>query len=100
VPGAYVVLVDWEPVLYVERGGRGLLRVVAERELEQAPGTLSPRLRRALCALASAAREGRTGKLAIERVDGESVLGTPIEGALTELGFSAGPRRLTLRASS
>ncbi len=98
VPGAYVVLVDWEPALYVERGGRGLLILPAQRE--QTPGALAPRIRLALAALASAVREGRTGKLAIERVDGESVLGSPIESALTELGFSAGPRRLTLRAGT
>ena len=95
VPGAYVVLVDWVPALYVERGGRGLLRLLCEPE--QANGTVEPQIAAALSALADAARAGRVGKLAIERVDGEPVLGSPLESVLTELGFSAGPRRLTLR---
>src|SRR5213078_4194585 len=50
VPGAYVVLLDAEPVLYAERGGKGLLPL---RELEDA------RLRPALEALADEVRRGR-----------------------------------------
>jgi ATP-dependent Lhr-like helicase len=96
VPGAYVVLVDWMPALYLERGGRGLLRLSPERE--QPPGVLEPALAAALRALAQAARQGLLGKLAIERVDGEPVLGSAVQSLLIELGFSAGPRRLTLRA--
>jgi ATP-dependent helicase Lhr and Lhr-like helicase len=98
VPGAHVVLVDWEPALYVERGGRGLLTLLPAQE--PIPGRISPRLQTALAALAEAAREGRTGKLAIERVDGEPVLGSALESVLAELGFSAGPRRMTLRVGS
>ncbi len=98
VPGAYVVLVDWVPALYVERGGRGLLRLLGEPE--RAGGTVEPQIAAALAALADAARAGRAGKLAIERVDGEPVLGSALESVLTELGFSAGPRRLTLRVGS
>jgi ATP-dependent Lhr-like helicase len=96
VPGAYVVLVDWAPVLYLERGARGLLRLAGEPE--QAPGAATPVLAVALAALADAARQRLVGKLAIERVDGEPVLGSAIEGALIDVGFSAGPRRLSLRA--
>ncbi|MHB1468600.1 MAG: hypothetical protein ACYCX7_05525, partial [Solirubrobacteraceae bacterium] len=51
----------------------------------------------ALSALAAAARAGRVGRLAIERIDGEPVLGSPFEACLVALGFDAGPRRLTLR---
>ncbi len=98
VPGAYVVLVAGAPVLYLERGARGLLSLAGEPE--QTPGVLAPVLAAALAALADAARQGLVGKLAIERVDGEPVLGSAIEGALIELGFSAGPRRLSLRAGS
>jgi ATP-dependent helicase Lhr and Lhr-like helicase len=97
VPGAYVVLVDWQPLLYMERGGRGLVRLISPAEGEQAD--MQQQVAIALAALAAAGRAGSVGKLAIERVDGEPVLGSPLESTLVELGFSAGPRRLTLHAS-
>ena len=37
-------------------------------------------------------------KLALERIDGEPALTSPLAGALIELGFGSGPRRLTLSA--
>ncbi|HEX2233396.1 MAG TPA: DEAD/DEAH box helicase [Thermoleophilaceae bacterium] len=89
VPGAYVVTLDAEPVLYVERGGRGLL---ALREVEQ------DWLREALEALAAEVRRGRVPRLGIERFDGEPVVGTPAGELLLELGFRQGPRKLTLSA--
>ncbi|HEY2768094.1 MAG TPA: DEAD/DEAH box helicase [Solirubrobacteraceae bacterium] len=90
VPGALVVLVGGDPVLYLERGGRAL-RVL--RDAEDACVPL------ALHALAEHVRAGRAdGRVALERVDGEPVLGTRWEAALTEVGFHAGPRRLTLSA--
>jgi ATP-dependent helicase Lhr and Lhr-like helicase len=90
VPGAAVVLVGAEPVLYLERGGRGL-RAFAGPEEE--------RVGVALAALAEHARAGRLGlRLALERVDGEPLLGTLWEAALERVGFHAGPRRLTLGA--
>jgi ATP-dependent helicase Lhr and Lhr-like helicase len=89
VPGAYVVTLDAEPVLYVERGGKGLL---ALREPEDAW------LGEALGALAGEVRSGRVPRLGIERFDGESVIGSPVGALLIELGFRQGPRRLTLSA--
>jgi ATP-dependent Lhr-like helicase len=89
VPGAYVVTLDAEPVLYVERGGKGLLPL---GELE------GDRLRDALEALAEAVRRGRVPRLGVERFDGESVVGSPAGELLVELGFRQGPRRLTLSA--
>jgi ATP-dependent Lhr-like helicase len=71
----------------VEAGGRGLLSFVTGEPL-----------RRALVALADAVRAGRVRKLELERVDGEPVIGGPSEALLIELGFRAGPRRLTLSA--
>ena len=41
---------------------------------------------------------GRGRKLALERVDGEPVVGSAWEARLIELGFRAGPRKLTLSA--
>ena len=45
-----------------------------------------------------AVRRGRVRKLALERVDGEPVVGSAYEELLIELGFRAGPRKLTLTA--
>jgi ATP-dependent Lhr-like helicase len=84
-PGAYVLLRDGEPVLYVERGGRGVLRLAELDEDE---------LGEALSELSLAAREGPIGKLAIERVDGEPVIGSGLEAILIEAGFRRQPRRL------
>ena len=52
----------------------------------------------ALAALADAVRAGRVGKLALERIDGEPAVASTFARALAELGFQAGPRRLTLSA--
>jgi ATP-dependent Lhr-like helicase len=87
--GAHVVLVGAEPVLYVERGGKGLQVLVAADDARVDP---------ALAGLAAAVRAGRLRRLGIERVDGEPVVGSPYEDRLLELGFRAGPRRLTLTA--
>jgi ATP-dependent helicase Lhr and Lhr-like helicase len=89
VPGAYVVTLDAEPVLYVERGGKGML---ALRQPDD--GWLRP----ALEALADAVRRGRIPRLGLERFDGEPVVGSQVGGLLIELGFRQGPRRLTLSA--
>ena len=48
-------------------------------------------------ALADAVRRGRVPRLGVERFDGEPVVGSPA-GALIELGFRQGPRKLTLSA--
>jgi ATP-dependent Lhr-like helicase len=76
-------------VLYVERSGKGLQFLVAEDD---------PRLAPSLEALVDAVRRSRVRRLAIERVNGEPVVGSPYESALLELGFRAGPRKLTLSA--
>jgi ATP-dependent Lhr-like helicase len=91
VAGAYLALVEDEPAVYVERGGRGLI-------------TLAPGVRDAaavhagLDALARAVRAGRVPKLALERIDGEPAISSPLADALVALGFAQGPRRLTLTA--
>ena len=87
VAGAYVVLVDDAPGLYVERGGRGLLTLGEGSVVEDA-----------LRALAEAVRAGRVPKLALERIDGEAATGSGLAATLLELGFHSGPRRLTLSA--
>ncbi|MGH2903026.1 MAG: hypothetical protein ACRDK7_05500, partial [Solirubrobacteraceae bacterium] len=105
VAGAYVVIVAALPVLYVERGGRGLVT------LADAPAQLSraaaigragdgdgEMLSRALSALAEAVRAGRVGKLALERIDGRPAIASELAETLVELGFHPGPRKLTLSA--
>jgi ATP-dependent helicase Lhr and Lhr-like helicase len=87
VAGAYVVLAGAEPVLYVERGGKGLQILVGEDD---------PRVEPSLHALVDAVHRGRVRRLAIERVNGEPVVGSPYEEPLLELGFRAGPRKLIL----
>ncbi len=89
VPGAYVVLTGGEPILYVERGGRGLQTLVSADD---------PRLEPALVALAEQVRAGRIKRLALEKVDGESAIDSPLGAVLVALGFQEGPRRLTLSA--
>jgi ATP-dependent Lhr-like helicase len=73
----------------VERGGKGLLPL---REVKE------EWLREALEALADHVRRGRLKRLAIERFDGEPVVGSELEPLLIDVGFRQGPRRLTLSA--
>jgi ATP-dependent Lhr-like helicase len=89
VPGAHVLLRGGEPLVYVERGGRSILRL---RELEDTE------LAAAMTALAGAASAGRLPKLAIEKLDGEPVIGSGHEETLLAAGFSRGPRKLTVSA--
>ena len=95
VPGAHVVTLDAEPVLYVERGGKGL---VSLRDALGPDGAPADWLREALEALASHVRRGALKRLALERFDGDPVVGSPFEPLLVEIGFRQGPRRLTLSA--
>jgi ATP-dependent Lhr-like helicase len=80
--GAYVVLAGAEPVVYVERGGRGLVAMVDHDD---------ERLRPALETLADFVKAGKIKKLDLERHDG-------MEELLLELGFRQGPKKLTLTA--
>ncbi len=85
--GAYVVLAGAEPVLFVERGGKGL-QVLVEGD--------DPRIQPSLAALAESVQRGRIKRLALEKLDGESIIGSVYEETLLELGFRAGPRKLTM----
>jgi ATP-dependent Lhr-like helicase len=96
VAGAYVVLVADRPVLYVERGGRGLVTLA---EAPAPPGAqVREPLVEALRALAEAVRSGRVPKLSLERIDGAPAIASELAGMLRELGFQSGPRRFTLSA--
>jgi ATP-dependent Lhr-like helicase len=87
--GAQVVLLDGAPVLYVERGGRGL---VTFRDPD--PEWTVP----ALAALAGWVTADRTRRLLVERVDGEPVTGGPWADALAGAGFRVDLKGMLLRA--
>jgi ATP-dependent Lhr-like helicase len=89
VAGSYVVLSGGDPILYLERGGRGLITLVGSDDI---------RLGKGLSALVEEVRRGRIKRLALEKVDGDSALTSPLGPTLLELGFQEGPRRLTLSA--
>jgi ATP-dependent Lhr-like helicase len=88
-PGAHLLLRDGEPLVFVERGGRGILRL---KKLEEGE------LQEAMQALADAVTAGHLPKLAVEKLDGEAVIGSGHEEALIGAGFSRGPRKLTASA--
>jgi ATP-dependent helicase Lhr and Lhr-like helicase len=89
VSGAYVVIAGGDPVLYLERAGKGLVTLVDADDARMDP---------ALGALADEVREGRIKRIGIERVDGEPVHESAFHDRLVEHGFRQGPRRLTLSA--
>ncbi|MHB1837454.1 MAG: Lhr family helicase, partial [Solirubrobacteraceae bacterium] len=89
VAGAYVMLAAGEPIVYLERGGRGLLTLVDAGDA---------RLRPALAALVEHVRSGVLRRVALEKVDGEPALTCALAPVLAQLGFQEGPRRLTLSA--
>ena len=87
--GAYVAISGGDPVLYLERGGRALHTLIEPED---------PRLHSAVMALVDQVRTGRIKRLALEKIDGEPALTSPLAAELVELGFQGGPRRLTLSA--
>ena len=88
VAGAWVVLLDGEAALFVERGGRSLVPL-----REPDPEWLRP----ALEALVAHVRAGGAKRLAVERFDGIPVVESEAMALLVEAGFLAGPRRAVLR---
>ncbi|MEO7294909.1 MAG: DEAD/DEAH box helicase [Candidatus Limnocylindria bacterium] len=90
--GAYVAMVDGRAVLYLERGGRGILRLPASEDLE--------RLTRAISTLpALVAADGPYRELRIERVDRGPVAESPLAESLVAIGFRPSYRGYLLRRS-
>ncbi|WP_229790483.1 DNA glycosylase AlkZ-like family protein, partial [Mycetocola manganoxydans] len=85
--GSLVTLVDGALILYVERGGKTLLAFTDDEAV----------LGVAAASLAGLVRQGRVDKLAVEKVNGGFVLGTPAGAALREAGFTETPRGLRMR---
>ncbi len=90
--GAYVVLVDGEAAVYLERGG-ATLQVLSPAD---DPGVATAALR----ALAVLVADGRFRELVVTKIDGLPVAESPFRAALLEAGFAPGYRGLTLRASA
>jgi ATP-dependent Lhr-like helicase len=84
VPGAFVVMVDGEPVLYVERGGRSLQTLPAF----DSPGAASFALR----ALGQLVADGRLRNVQVERIDAEPPASSRHREALEAAGFRRGYR--------
>jgi ATP-dependent Lhr-like helicase len=88
--GAYVVLVDGEPALYLERGGRSLQTLPAFGEADTAAVALN--------ALRQLLADGRYRALQVERVDGAPVAESVHAPALAAAGFQRAYRGWLLRA--
>jgi ATP-dependent Lhr-like helicase len=87
--GAQVVLLDGEPILYLERGGKRLLTL----------NEPSPRLLEvALEALAGWITADPRRRVAIETVDGEPVHTCPLAEPLANAGFRSDLKAMVLRA--
>ncbi|MEI7742238.1 MAG: DEAD/DEAH box helicase [Chloroflexota bacterium] len=90
--GAYVVLVDGEAALYMDRGGSSFSvfpAAAADPDL----------LAAALPALRDLVADGRVRELVIGKVDGEAVGASPYRDALLAAGFVAGYRGFALRSA-
>jgi ATP-dependent Lhr-like helicase len=90
VPGAYVVLADGAPALYVERGGRGLLTLPAFAALDVAAAAIGA-LRQLLAPV------GPLRELRLERVDRVPPAESALAGALRAIGFRPSYRSWLLR---
>ena len=90
--GAYVVLVDGDVVLYVDRGGTSVqtLPAFADEELAIAGA-------RALRGLLT---DGRLRELVISKVDGHPIAESPVREVLLAAGFNTGYRGLVLRPTA
>lgn len=86
-PGAMVVMVGGELVVYVERGGKTLLTFTESL----------PALQTAAGALAEIVRSGRVARLMIDQVDSEPVLTSDFGRILIEAGFATTPRGVRMR---
>lgn len=89
--GAYAVVVDGVPALYVERGGNSLQTLPAADDPNMA--------QMALAALADLVVDGRQKELLITRVDGHPVGSSAWRDRLLEAGFTPSYRGVLLRTT-
>ncbi|MBB2995288.1 ATP-dependent helicase [Paeniglutamicibacter cryotolerans] len=86
--GALVVLLDGSLGLYLERGGKTLLL------FEQSPQACDAMAK----ALVAVLRRARVQKLALEKVNGATILDTPLAASLLSAGFYSSPSGLRFRS--
>ncbi len=84
--GAYVVLHEGVPAVFIEPGGRSLV-------------TFGTAVEEAAAAISDVARQRMT-RMTVERIDGDAAADTALGRALVEAGFSPGYKGLSLRGSS
>jgi len=89
-PGSFLLMQAGAPLLFLEKGGKGILRLV--------PGIEGAGLTRLLSAFVDAAENGRIPPLKIERFDGEPLVGSDFEPLLLAAGFSRQPRKMVAPA--
>jgi ATP-dependent Lhr-like helicase len=87
--GAYAILVEGEPVLYLERGGRGVVTLPSFAD--------EPRAALAIDALADLAGRLPGRALALERIDGLAAGVSPLAAFFERAGFVSGYKGLTYR---
>ncbi len=80
------MLVDGHLIFFVERGGKTVLTFGAtDEQIAAAAESLAATIRRTF------------GRLRVERVNGDFVIGTAVGEALSDAGFAATPQGLRLR---
>jgi len=89
--GAYVVLHDGSPTLYLERSGRVLQTLPAFADPARAAASLA--------ALSGLLEDGRLRSLQIERIDGVPVAESRHRDRLRDAGFRSGYRGMVLAAA-
>ena len=87
VSGAYIVLVDGEPALYLERSRKGLITLPAFEDATT----------HALGALRRVAENSPRRELVLDHLDGEPALNSPLRPLLEQAGFVREYLGLTLR---
>jgi ATP-dependent Lhr-like helicase len=87
VPGALVISVGARPVLFIEKGQRSWLTFVGAEE----PGLLRSAVEGWLASMPD-----RWRTLTVERIDGVTVLDSPLRPTLVEMGFVVGGGKLEL----
>ncbi|MEX1219067.1 MAG: DEAD/DEAH box helicase [Solirubrobacterales bacterium] len=87
-PGSFLLMRAGAPLLFLEKGGKGILRLV--------PGLETAELTRLLAAFVEMAEQGTIPPLKIERFDGEPLIGSNFEPLLLAAGFSRQPRKMVV----
>jgi ATP-dependent Lhr-like helicase len=89
-PGSFLLMRAGEPLLFLEKGGKGILRLVSGLEGAELSGLLGE--------FVAAAENGKIPPLRIERFDGEPLIGSDLEPLLLAAGFSRQPRKMVVPA--